>query len=167
MQLPQVHKQRPQPHAQASSSPHTIVLSSQHSPLSPHAPPTKNAQVGRVLPGPAGKLQELAAAGALQQATPEVLGLRPNSGAAGLSPSQAAARHADAAFLSSAWAEATAVAAEDNITDGVLQCFRLTHKLYLQQTAAACVYSLSCCFWWQLWYGHPTAFMLWHQHTIS
>ncbi|WIA10697.1 hypothetical protein OEZ85_010877 [Tetradesmus obliquus] len=33
-------------------------------------------QVARILPGPAGKLQQLAAAGALQQATPEALGLR-------------------------------------------------------------------------------------------
>lgn len=90
-----------------------------------HAPVTTDAtqspvvlpQVGRVLPGPAGKLQELAAAGALQQATPELLGLKASS-TAGISPSQAANQY-DAAFLSSSWAAAKARAEEDAVTAGV------------------------------------------------
>jgi hypothetical protein len=69
-----------------------------------------------VLPGPAGKLQELAAAGALQQATPELLGLKAST--AGISPSQAANQY-DAAFLSSSWAAAKARAEEDAVTAGV------------------------------------------------
>lgn len=75
-----------------------------------------NQQVGRVLPGPAGKLQELAAAGALQQATPEALGLNAGS-TAGISPSQAASQF-DAAFLSSSWAAAKARAEEDEVVAG-------------------------------------------------
>jgi hypothetical protein len=73
-------------------------------------------QVGRVLPGPAGKLQELAAAGALQQANPQTLGLKPGS-VTGLSPSQAATQ-LDAAFLSSSWGAAEARADEDAAAAG-------------------------------------------------
>lgn len=73
-------------------------------------------QVGRVLPGPAGKLQELAAAGALQQATPQTLGLKPGS-VTGLSSSQAATQ-LDAAFLSSSWGAAEARADEDAVAAG-------------------------------------------------
>ena len=80
-------------------------------------------QVGRILPGPAGKLQELAAAGALQQATPEVLGLKASSMSV-LSPSLAAKQN-DAAFLSSSWASATTRAAEDEVVAGGLNSFVL------------------------------------------
>lgn len=75
-------------------------------------------QVGRVLPGPAGKLQELAAAGALQQATPEALGLKHGSSTGGLSASQVGSQF-DAAFLSSSWAAAKAHAEEDAVVAGV------------------------------------------------
>lgn len=75
-------------------------------------------QVGRVLPGPAGKLQELAAAGALTQATPEALGLKPGSNTGGLSASQVGSQF-DAAFLSSSWAAAKAHAEEDAMVAGV------------------------------------------------
>jgi hypothetical protein len=71
-----------------------------------------------VLPGPAGKLQELAAAGALQQVTPEALGLKAH-GIAGTSPSQAAHQY-DVAFLSSSWSAAKARAEEDEVLAGGL-----------------------------------------------
>lgn len=80
--------------------------------------------MGRVLPGPAGKLQELAAAGALQQATPEMLGLKASSMAV-LSPSQAINQH-DVAFLSSSWASAKAAAAEDEVIAGEQKKFPST-----------------------------------------
>lgn len=73
--------------------------------------------MARVLPGPAGKLQELAAAGALQQATPEALGLTAGS-TSGISPSQAANQY-DAAFLSSSWTAAKAFAEEDAVVAGM------------------------------------------------
>lgn len=69
-----------------------------------------------MLPGPAGKLQELAAAGALQQATPQTLGLKPGS-ITGFSPSQSATQ-LDAAFLSSIWGAAEAHAGQDAVAAG-------------------------------------------------
>lgn len=81
-------------------------------------------QVGRVLPGPAGKLQELAAAGALQQATPQALGLKPGS-VTGVTLSQAA-NQLDAAFLSSSWGAAEARADQDAATTG--ECVASTQQ---------------------------------------
>jgi hypothetical protein len=49
-----------------------------HTPTRPHARP--GPQVRRVLPGPAGKLQALEAAGRLESCTPEALGLSGGGG---------------------------------------------------------------------------------------
>lgn len=67
---------RMQPHAVLSTrmQPHA----GPHAAL--HAPRARTPQVSRVLPGPAGKLQALAAAGRLETATPEALGLSSSTG---------------------------------------------------------------------------------------
>lgn len=89
-------------------------------PGQPHSQPGNSLiampQVARLLPGPAGKLQELAASGALQQATPEILGLRAGSQ---VSASQLnnISQH-NPVFLSRAWADAKAYAAEEEVAFG-------------------------------------------------
>eukprot|EP00775_Hariotina_reticulata_P005817 gene5817-6058_t len=68
-------------------------------------------QVPRILPGPAGKLQQLAAAGELDQATPEALGLKCHTALGSqINSSRTPGLH-DASFQSAAWQRAAAYAA--------------------------------------------------------
>jgi len=65
-------------------------------------------QLSRILPGPAGKLQQLAAAGDLNQATPEALGLKFYPGTGSNNISNLIPGPHDACFQSAAWQRAAA-----------------------------------------------------------
>jgi hypothetical protein len=100
------------------------------------AAPCAPLQVARLLPGPAGKLQQLAAAGALQQATPDALGLHAGSQMCATQLSRFSA-HDDVMFRTPLWAAAQAYAAQDGSASGGL----LLACVLLLLAAAACACS--------------------------
>ncbi|KAF6254554.1 hypothetical protein COO60DRAFT_302384 [Scenedesmus sp. NREL 46B-D3] len=102
-------------------------------------------QVARILPGPAGKLQQLAAAGAIQQATPEALGLRDCS-----STNSSTADYActlDACFQSALWCSAREFTAQQEAragTGGQLHTIKMAKGVSLGKVAKMLVMLGSC-----------------------